>query len=158
MSYVSQRAGRTARGRERTVAAVTAAVVSSVLLVGCGAAGSGHAASHRPAARRAAASKGATPTSGRRQVVTIDGTDGLRFRPGLVDAHVGTVTITLVDIGAYPHDIEFPTLHVLSRSVSGTPGSMRTTLTVSFPRPGRYPFLCTYHSSAGMRGVFLVTR
>ena len=90
------------------------------------------------------------------QTVTIGATDDFRFTPAEVKVHPGRVRITLVDNGAYPHNIAFPSLGVTSTSVSGSPGQTSTTLLLTVPRPGRYDFVCTYHSSAGMKGSLLV--
>jgi plastocyanin len=80
-----------------------------------------------------------------------------RFSPMQIAAHVGTLRITLTDSGSYPHDIEFPELHQKSATVSGDAGSQSATLTLQLNKPGQYPFVCTYHDSAGMKGVLTVT-
>ena len=107
------------------------------------------------------------------QAVTIGATDDFRFTPGDVSVHPGKVRLTLVDRGAYPHNIAFSTLGptslgptslgptslgATSASVSGSPGQTSTTLTLTFTRPGRYDFVCTYHSSAGMKGSLVVLK
>lgn len=96
--------------------------------------------------------------SGAVQQVTVHTTDLLRFQPSTITVHTGTVRITLIDDGAYPHDMSLPTQHVTSHTVTGTPGEQRTTVTLHLDHPGTYPFLCTYHASAGMRGELIVTR
>jgi plastocyanin len=123
------------------------AVVAAVALVGCGssATGSGSGAASSPAAASAAA-----------QHVTITGTSTLRFSPMTVHVHPGTVRITLADMGAYPHNIVIPGLHVTSKTVTGDPGGTDVTFTVKFPKAGHYAFHCAYHQSAGMVGVFVV--
>lgn len=120
----------------------TAAAVVVTTLAGCGAAG--HAAS--------------PPRTGAGSVqsLTIRVTDGLRFEPSALTVHPGRVRLTLVDTGAYPHNIAFASLGRTSRSVSGSPGEQRTTLDLTLNRPGTYRFVCTYHSSAGMAGVLRV--
>jgi plastocyanin len=40
--------------------------------------------------------------------------------------------------------------------VSGSPGQTSTTLLLTVTEPGRYDFVCTYHSSAGMKGTLVV--
>jgi plastocyanin len=43
-----------------------------------------------------------------------------------------------------------------SSSVSDSPGRTSTSLLVTITTPGRYSFVCTYHSSAGMKGDLVV--
>ena len=121
------------------------AVAAAVALVGCGssAPGPGSAAATSPAAATA-------------QHVTITGTSTLRFSPMTVHVRAGTVIIKLADMGAYPHNIVIPSLHVTSKTVTGDPGGADVTFTVKFPHAGRYAFHCQYHQSAGMTGVFVV--
>ena len=78
------------------------------------------------------------------------------FSPSVVTTSVGKLTVTLTNSGSYPHNLMVPALHVTSHTVSGDPGSTTTTVTLHFTKPGRYPFICTYHASAGMRGMFVV--
>lgn len=92
------------------------------------------------------------------QSVTIGGTDNFRFTPADITVHPGRVRITLVDKGSYPHNISFPSLGLTSASVSGSPGQTSTTLLLTVTKPGRYSFVCTYHSSAGMKGAVVVLK
>ena len=91
------------------------------------------------------------------QQITIDATNQFRFTPMTIHAHVGKLRIVLDDHGAYPHNISFPTLHTTSSTVSGDPGQQQTTITVTFTHAGNYEFVCTFHSSAGMKGQVTVT-
>jgi plastocyanin len=95
-------------------------------------------------------------SSGGQQVV-ITGTNSLRFSPMTVKVHTGTVRIMLKDMGAYPHNIVIPGLHVTSKTVTGDPGGAMVTFSVTFAHPGHYPFHCQYHASSGMVGTFLVS-
>jgi plastocyanin len=104
------------------------------------------------------ASSPKTAASADVQSVTIGGTDDFRFGPADVTVHPGTVRITLIDKGSYPHNISFPSLGQTSASVSGSPGQTSTTLLLRLPKPGRYSFVCTYHSSAGMKGGLVVLK
>jgi len=97
-------------------------------------------------------------TAGGVQSVTIGATDGFRFTPADVTVHPGQVQITLVDKGSYPHNIAFAGLGKTSASVSGSPGQTSTRLRMTLTEPGRYAFVCTYHSSAGMKGALVVLR
>jgi plastocyanin len=90
------------------------------------------------------------------QSVTIRTTDDFRFDPSTVTVHPGRIRLTLLDSGSYPHNISFPSLNTTSTSVSGSPGQTSTTLLLTVTRPGRYDFVCTYHSSAGMKGTLVV--
>ena len=91
------------------------------------------------------------------QQVTIDTTDNFRFAPMTIQAHVGKLQIVLTDNGSYPHNISFPTLHATSSTVSGNPGQQKTIFTVTFSHAGTYDFICTFHSSAGMKGQVTVS-
>ena len=75
----------------------------------------------------------------------------------VIHVHTGTVRVTLKDSGAYPHDVVIPSLHLRSPSVTGDPGGTVVRFRVTFARPGRYAFHCSYHASAGMTGVFVVS-
>jgi plastocyanin len=127
------------RSSVRRVAAVAGAIAAT--------AGVGACSNGRPAATIPAV-----------QHVTVDATDMLRFAPSTITVHPGTVVITLVSAGSYPHNLSLPELHAQSRDVSGLPGQSRATLTVAGLTPGTYTFVCTYHDSAGMRGQLVVRR
>jgi plastocyanin len=118
------------------------AVLAVAVLAGC--------SSGRPAS--------ATGRSDGVQAVTFRTTDEFRFVPATATVHTGKVRITLTDTGSYPHNISFPSLHATSASVSGSVGQTSTTLLLTFATPGRYTFVCTYHSSAGMKGQLVVLK
>jgi plastocyanin len=141
-----------ARRNTRMQGVVLAGGVATAVAVGLFAA----PALPAPASAGAHASPGTSATSGRQQV-SITGTNSLRFDPAVVHVHTGTVRITLMDMGAYPHNIVIPSLKVTSATVTGDPGGTMVTFTVRFPRPGSYPFYCQYHQSAGMTGTFVVS-
>ena len=144
------------RGRyRRSVAALIAAgaVVAGVAVGGF--AGSGPVA---PACAQSPSAAGPAPSTAAGQRVTIMGTNSLRFMPATVHVRTGTVRITLMDMGAYPHNIVIPSLKVTSATVTGDPGGGTVTFTVTFRHPGSYPFYCQYHQSAGMTGMFVVSR
>jgi plastocyanin len=100
---------------------------------------------------------GPGPVAAGSQQVTITGNSLLKFAPMTIRVHTGTVRITLKDSGAYPHNIVIPALHVTSPTVTGAPGGVQTSFTVTFRHPGSYAFDCQYHASAGMTGMFLVS-
>jgi plastocyanin len=127
-------------------------------LAGCGGSASPAAGSAAPAGSSpsASSSPAAGPAAGE-QAVTITGNSALRFSPMTVHVHTGKVRITLKDMGAYPHNIVIPSLKVTSATVTGDPGGLEKTFTVTFPHPGKYAFRCQYHASSGMVGVFVVS-
>ena len=117
------------------------AIAAVAVLAGCG-------GSSPPAPGSAAAGS---------QHITIEGTSGLKFTPMTIPVHAGTVSITLKDMGAYPHNLVIPALGVTSKTVTGDPGAGSVSFTVTFKHQGRYAFHCQYHQSAGMVGVFVVS-
>lgn len=87
------------------------------------------------------------------QTVTIRMTDQLTFSPDTVKAKVGALTMTVVNTGLVPHDLEFK-----DRALGGTPtvnGKKTATLKVVFDKAGTYAFVCTFHP--GMTGKVLVS-
>jgi plastocyanin len=122
------------------------AVVTAIALAGCGSAASAMGSGAAPA----------QPASGAVQHVTLTGTSTLRFTPMTVHVHPGSVRVTLTDMGAYPHNVVIPALHITSTTVTGDPGAGSVSFTVKFQHPGRFAFHCQYHQSAGMVGVFVV--
>lgn len=127
--------------------------VGSLVVVALTSAACGQSVAPKAASAPSAAAN-ASPTS---QHITVNATNALRFQPSVLHVHPGVVTIHLVDTGAYPHNLDIPSLHVVSSTVSGTPGNTSTTFTVHVPKAGTYPFQCDFHSSAGMTGVLLAS-
>jgi plastocyanin len=135
---------------------IAAAIAAALAVAGCGGSSApSSSAAQTPATHAPATSAPAGSASG--QQVTITGTNALRFTPMTVRVHAGKVRITLMDMGAYPHNIVIPKLGVTSRTVTGDLGGGRVAFTVTFAHPGRYPFHCQYHASSGMVGVFVVS-
>lgn len=129
-------------------------VVLPFITTACAGTADHSAARHQPpTAAAVTATKGADGA----QQVTIDTTDMFRFTPTTIHAHVGELRIVLTDHGSYPHNISFPALRASSSTVSGSPGQQKTTFTVTFSHPGTYDFVCTFHSSAGMKGHITVS-
>lgn len=87
----------------------------------------------------------------------------MRFSPNRIDARVGqSVTMTIVNRGSQRHDLAFPAIGMPNlRGVETLtmPGES-SRLTISFDRPGTYPFLCTIpgHAASGMTGAVFVSR
>lgn len=135
----------------RRSAAFVAAALVAVSATGCSASSSS-GASAGPGSTSTAATRGGL------QTVTVHATDQLRFTPADLVVHVGTVRITLIDDGSYPHNVSVPSEHLTSKTVTGDPGGQQTTITLHFNQPGSYRFECTFHASAGMTGTITVRK
>ena len=125
------------------------AVAAALVVTACSS-GSGRQQPH--GSPTAAATNGPRGT----QQVTINATSSFRFEPATVTAHTGLLKVNLVDIGAYPHNLSLAQPSFTSDTVTGGVGKDKTTFTLTFNHPGTYKFVCTYHSSAGMRGQFII--
>ena len=136
-------------GRAR-VALVAAVSVAAVVTGGC--------SSSHPSADTLTPAHSAPASADGVQRVTIAATDNFRFGPAEVVVHPGKVALTLIDAGSYPHNLSLPDLGKTSASVSGSPGATSTSLMLTLTTPGRYSFVCTYHSSAGMKGTLVVLK
>jgi plastocyanin len=136
---------------------VAGVALTALGVAGCGGSAAPTAGSPAPAGGAASSSPASSGSAAGGQAVTITGNNALRFSPMTVHVHTGKVQITLKDMGAYPHNIVIPSLKVTSATVTGDPGGLQKTFTVTFPHPGRYAFRCQYHASSGMVGVFVVS-
>jgi plastocyanin len=87
------------------------------------------------------------------QVATVVSNDALRFDPGIVQARVGTLTLTHRNGGQVPHDLAFEddSLGAIDTVTAGQAKSIELTFTV----PGEYDFVCTFHS--GQTGKVVVS-
>lgn len=132
-------------------------VTVPLLAAGCSSGSTGHHAAPASGAASSASSASAQPGAGGVQQITINATNDFRFDPATIHSRVGTLRVTLVDTGSYPHNLAVASLHSTSKTVSGQPGATSTTYMLTFAHPGTYSFVCTYHSSAGMKGQFVVT-
>jgi plastocyanin len=90
------------------------------------------------------------------QRVTVKMTE-YHFRLSTSTVHRGTVVFTILNKGQIPHDFSIQRLQQVSSLVQ--PGS-RTTLRVTFKKPGSYYYLCTVgaHVQYGMYGNLIVTK
>jgi uncharacterized cupredoxin-like copper-binding protein len=99
-------------------------------------------------------------TEGANQVVVV--ATEMRFSPNRIDARVGQpVLITIVNQGSVRHDLAFPSIEMtgLRGAETLTMPGQSTRLTMTFERPGTYPFLCTIpgHAPSGMTGAVFVS-
>jgi uncharacterized cupredoxin-like copper-binding protein len=86
----------------------------------------------------------------------------MRFNPNRIDARVGQpVLITIVNKGNERHDLAFPAIEMpnLQGVETLTMPGQSTRLTMTFDKPGTYPFLCTIpgHAASGMTGALFVS-
>lgn len=86
----------------------------------------------------------------------------MRFSPNRIDAKVGEpVVITIVNRGNVRHDLAFSPLDMpnLQGVETLTMPGQSTRLTITFDKPGTYPFLCTVenHAVSGMTGAVFVS-
>jgi plastocyanin len=86
----------------------------------------------------------------------------MRFNPNRIDARVGQpVVITIVNKGNERHDLAFPAIEMpnLQGVETLTMPGQSTRLTLTFDKPGTYPFECTIprHAASGMTGAVFVS-
>jgi plastocyanin len=79
--------------------------------------------------------------------------DKLQFTPNVVVARVGTLTLTIKNLGVVPHNLVYDT-DGLGRTSSIAGGASQDLKTV-FSKAGTYTFTCTFH--AGMDGRVVVS-
>jgi plastocyanin len=101
---------------------------------------------------------GAAEGNNRVEIVATE----MRFSPNRIDARVGQpVLITIVNRGSERHDLAFLSIEMPNlRGVETlTMPGQSTRLTMTFDRPGTYPFLCTIpgHAMSGMTGAVFVS-
>jgi nitrite reductase (NO-forming) len=106
------------------------------------------------------ATAGQTTATAKRTVVTVSMYDmGFKLNKSVV--RPGTVVFRTVNDGAVDHDFRIKGLG--TPSGLGTPmlgSGERSTLTVRFPKVGRFAFVCTVpgHAAAGMKGKLTVKK
>lgn len=94
---------------------------------------------------------GVAPALGADQAV--EARSGTVFVPATVTINAGEqVTFSNTDTSGPPHDVKFD-----DRATAEVPASnLAWTASRRFDQPGRYPFRCTIHASAGMVGEVVV--
>jgi plastocyanin len=87
------------------------------------------------------------------QEATVVSNDRFRYDPGVVQARVGTLTLTHRNGGQVPHDLVFEDdeLGAIDTVTAGQAKSIELT----FSTPGEYDFVCTFHS--GQTGKVVVS-
>lgn len=86
------------------------------------------------------------------QTASLDMTDALTFVPNVVQAKVGTLTLTSENAGVVPHNLVFD-----DTALGGTEtikAHATATLTLKLTKPGTFRFTCTFHP--GMDGQLVV--
>lgn len=121
---------------------------TALALAGCG------GSSGSSGSAGSAGSGGALPSASgapAAQRFALRGTDEDRFVPKRFTAAVGTLTLTLRN-GQVPHNVVFDDPALPGIATVG--GDQVGTTTVTFTKPGTYPFVCTIHP--GMEGAVVV--
>ena len=120
-------------------------VVPVLLVAGCGGGSS----------TKVGAGGGTTDAAGApgAQSAEVDGKDTLRFAPNVVQAKVGTLSLTFANTGQVPHNLVFDDSS-LGRTATVN-GGAKQVLTLKLDKTGSYAFQCTFHP--GMTGKVVVS-
>jgi uncharacterized cupredoxin-like copper-binding protein len=100
----------------------------------------------------------ALPATAQRTATTVKVTAGkpseFHFTVSAKSVKHGTVSFAVTNSGALPHDFKING----KKTKLLTPGQSQT-LSVTFAKAGKYPFMCTVtgHAAAGMKGTLTVT-
>lgn len=125
-----------------------AALLGVVLLLSaCGGGGGGDRADRAPGGTVQASG----PPSA--QVATVVSNDALRYDPGIVEAQVGTLTLTHRNGGQVPHDLVFDDDAL--GAIDTVTGGQAKSIELTFSSPGEYAFVCTFHP--GQTGKVVVS-
>lgn len=87
------------------------------------------------------------------QTAEVDGQDVLKFKPNVVTAKVGALTLTMKNTGQVPHNLEFDDSSLGKLGL--VDGGRSKQLKLSFVKAGSYTFQCTIHP--GMTGKVVVS-
>jgi uncharacterized cupredoxin-like copper-binding protein len=111
-----------------------------------GRAGCGHFAGRRRVGARSSSATTVSVTAGKRS--------GLRFALSKKTVPKGSVTFKVANRGTLSHDFK-----IAGKKTKLLAKGKSATLTASFPKAGKYAFLCTVrgHAAGGMKGVLTVT-
>ncbi|MCW2543521.1 MAG: Cupredoxin-like domain [Frankiales bacterium] len=122
---------------------LAAVLVAPLLLAGCGSSGGGGGGQASVSTVGAAGA----------QTATVGMNDNLTFVPTTVLAKVGTVTLTVDNLGRVPHNLVFGDQSL--GKTGAIAGGSRQPLSLTFDRAGTFSFECTFHS--GMTGKVVVS-
>ena len=88
-------------------------------------------------------------------VSAFETSSGMSLKLSQTTVPRGTVTFKVVNDGKLPHDFSFG--DAIGKSEILEAGQSQT-VTIKFPKPGKYTFICTVegHQEAGMIGVLTV--
>ena len=87
------------------------------------------------------------------QTAEVDGQDVLKFKPNVVTAKVGALTLTMRNAGQVPHNLEFDDSSLGKLGL--VTGGQSKALKLTFAKAGTYTFQCTIHP--GMTGQVVVS-
>lgn len=87
------------------------------------------------------------------QTAEVDGQDVLKFKPNVVTAKVGALTLTMRNAGRVPHNLEFDDSSLGKLGLVA--GGQSKALQLTFTKAGTYTFQCTIHP--GMTGQVVVS-
>ncbi|MCW2499868.1 MAG: Cupredoxin-like domain [Frankiales bacterium] len=123
---------------------LAAVALVPLLAVGCGGGGASSVKDNGTVSTTGAAGA---------QTATVDMTDTLVFKPNIINAKVGTVTLLAKNVGLIPHNLVFDDSAL---GKTGTiDGKKSEPLKVVFDKAGTFTFVCTFHS--GMTGKVVVS-
>jgi uncharacterized cupredoxin-like copper-binding protein len=85
--------------------------------------------------------------------ITVTATE-FKFKLSKTSAPKGSVTFKLVNKGKLQHDFK-----INGKKTATIAGGKTASVTVTFAKAGKFPYLCTVpgHAAAGMKGTFTVT-
>lgn len=125
-----------------------AALLLLPVLAACGSSGSGAGGGGSTAAGATASTVNGI------QQITLHAKD-FSFSPSTITVHPGKVRIVLInDGGGAPHDWQLPDFPADFVPQANSGQTKEATFTA--PSPGRYRFVCTFHTRQGMTGTLVV--
>ena len=113
-----------------------ALVVAAAALTACG----GGAGSSSRAADTVVQAEGPPEA----QTATVVSNSRLRYDPGIVEAEVGTLTLTHRNASQVPHNLVFDDRSL--GAIDTVTAGQEKSITLTFSEPGTYDFVCTFHS------------
>ena len=107
-----------------------------------------------PAAARSTTATQSAKVRATAVTVTAGSPSEFRFKLSKAKVPHGTVTFTVKNVGAVPHDFK-----IAGKQTKLLNPKQSAKLTVTFKKAGKYPYLCTVpsHAVLGMKGTLTVT-